>query len=237
MIEFAGIRFRGLTLDDVFAVRDRFTHIATVNAEYIVRANEDERLHRILEKSIATFDGQVPYMVARWRCKNRNFSKISGSELVYHICERAAQRQERVFLLGGMEDSNAQAVQILRERYSNLTIDGFSPIFCPYPFPKTHSELILARLRAFKPDYLLVGFGAVKQDYWIDDNRGELDKIRVKLAVGSGGTFEMVSGKMKRAPRFIQGIGLEGIYRLVCEPRLFRLKRLILSLRFLRYVK
>jgi N-acetylglucosaminyldiphosphoundecaprenol N-acetyl-beta-D-mannosaminyltransferase len=236
MIEFAGIVFRGLTLDDVFAEHNGLAQIVTVNAEYIVRANEDERFGRIVNSGVAVFDGQVPYAVARWMNQGRRFDKLPGSELVYHICERAARRGERVYLLGGLADSNARSVQTLRARYPDLAVDGFSPPFVPYPFPEDHDARIAERLGSFRPQYLLVGFGAVKQDFWIDDQRRELERLGVKLAIGVGGTFEMVSGKIKRAPRLLQRLGLEGVYRLAREPKLFRLKRLVLSVRFLRYV-
>lgn len=236
MIEFAGIAFHGLTLNDVFSERNGLTQIVTVNAEYIVRANEDEHFGQVVNNGIAVFDGQVPYLVARWKCKHRSFEKISGSELVYHICERAARRSECVFLLGGFADSNARSVNRLRAQYPGLMIDGCSPTLRPYPFPHDHDQSILERVGRFRPHYLLVGFGSVKQDLWINDHRQELERLGVKLAVGVGGTFEMVSGKLKRAPRVVQRLGLEGVYRLFKEPKWFRLKRLLLSVRFLRYV-
>lgn len=236
MIEFAGIAFRGLTIADLFSVSTRLAHIVTVNAEYIVRANEDARLGRIIRGGIATFDGQVPYLIARFRNAGRSFDKIPGSELIYHICERAAERDERVFLLGGMPDSNFRAIEVLRRRYCGLQIDGDSPPHAQYPFSLEHNAAIMATVQSFAPHYLLVGFGAVKQDYWIDDHRDALADIGVRTAVGVGGAFEMVSGKLKRAPRLLQQLGLEGVYRLLREPRLFRLKRLLISLKFLRYL-
>ncbi|MBI3774548.1 MAG: WecB/TagA/CpsF family glycosyltransferase [Gammaproteobacteria bacterium] len=236
MIEFAGIAFHGLTLDDVFSERDGLAQIVTVNAEYIVRANEDECFGRIVNKGIAVFDGQVPYLVARWKYRHRHFDKISGSELVYHICERAARRGERVFLLGGFAESNARSVDRLRAQYPGLMIAGCSPTLRPYPFPHDHDQSILDWVGRYRPHYLLVGFGAVKQDLWINDHRRDLERMGVKLAIGVGGTFEMVSGKLNRAPRIVQRFGLEGVYRFAKEPKWFRLKRLLLSVRFLKYV-
>jgi N-acetylglucosaminyldiphosphoundecaprenol N-acetyl-beta-D-mannosaminyltransferase len=72
--------------------------------------------------------------------------------------------------------------------------------------------------------------------YWIDDNREELDAMGVRIVVGVGGAFEMVAGKPKRAPRVLQLLGLEGVYRFLKQPEPFRLRRLIMSFRFLRYV-
>ncbi len=236
MVKFANMVFRGLTREDVFLEREGLSHIITVNAEYIVKANENEKLREIINSNIATFDGQVPYAIARWKFRKSQFDKIPGSELIYDICMRAMQRGERVFLLGGMEDSNALSVNVLGTRYPGLTIEGYSPPIMSYPFQEDQNESILIKLRDFRPDFVLVAFGVVKQDYWIDDNRKMLEHIGVKFAVGVGGAFEMVSGKLKRAPRLFQIAGLEGVYRLLKEPKFFRLKRLMLSLRIFRYI-
>lgn len=236
MVKFANMIFRGLTHEDIFLERKELSHIITVNAEYIVRANENKRLREIINNNIATFDGQVPYIIARWKLKKIKFEKISGSDLVYDICERAMHREERVFLLGGMKDSNSLSVNILSGRYPGLAIKGYSPPTMSYPFSKESNESILIRLRDFHPDFVLVGFGVMKQDYWIDENRKILENIGVRFVVGVGGVFEMVSGKLKRAPRLFQAIGLEGVYRLLKEPKIFRFKRLILSLRIFRYI-
>ena len=74
-----------------------------------------------------------------------------------------------------------------------------------------------------------------KQEYWIDDNRKVLEKIGVQLAIGCGGTFDFVAETIKRAPVFIQEIGMEGIWRLIMEPKWFRLKRILLSFKFFYY--
>jgi N-acetylglucosaminyldiphosphoundecaprenol N-acetyl-beta-D-mannosaminyltransferase len=236
MLEFAGVSFRGLTLADVFCEEQGLAHIVTVNAEYIVLAHQNARLARIMDQGISTFDGQVPYALARWQNPGSRFEKLPGSELVYHICARAQERGQRVFLLGGKADSNSEAVRTLQRRYPGLAVGGYSPPHAPYPFPAAHEADIAAHVCAFAPHYLLVGFGAGKQDYWIDDHREELATRGVKLAVGVGGSFEMISGRLKRAPRIVQRMGLEGVYRLLQEPRLFRLQRLLVSARFLLFV-
>jgi len=236
MVDFAGIVFRGLTLDDVFAAEPAFAQVVTVNAEYIVLAHENERLGNIVRRAITTFDGQVPYTLARLTNKHQRFEKLPGSELLYHICERALARGERVFLLGGKAESNRGALEALREKYRGLAVDGWSPPHAPLPFPAEQETFIMHCLESFRPQYVLVGFGAGKQDFWIDEHREALASLGVKRAVGVGGAFDMVSGKISRAPRYIQRLGLEGVHRLLKEPKWFRVRRLIISLRFLRYL-
>ncbi|MBB6091263.1 N-acetylglucosaminyldiphosphoundecaprenol N-acetyl-beta-D-mannosaminyltransferase [Povalibacter uvarum] len=236
MIEFAGLKFRGLTLEDVFETRAGLTQVVTVNAEYIVRAHENPRLRQIIDDAIATFDGQVPYLCARWRHPRTKFEKIPGSELIYDLCSHAAANAERIYLLGGSEQSNRAAARKLRELYPGLQVEGHSPAQMAYPFSPEVNRDLLRRIEAFAPHHLMVAFGALKQDFWIDDQRQALAAMGVRLAAGIGGTLDMVSGQLRRAPKWMQTLGLEGVYRLVREPKLFRVKRLITSARFFRYV-
>lgn len=233
---FAGLIFRGLTKEILLEESDTLKFVITVNAEFIVKANENERFKDIINSNYAAFDGQIPYIIAKSKYKGIRFEKISGSDFIYDACKYAEEHNKKIFLLGGYPDSNKLAAKNLRKMF-NIKIEGFSPPFEPYPFDKKHNDFILEHIIKFKPDFLFVGFGAPKQEFWIDDNKEFLENTGVKLAVGSGGTFEMVSGKFKRAPKFIQKMGLERLWRFIIEPKLFRLKGILTSLKFFYYVR
>jgi len=231
------IIFKGLKKDFILSLLESkkdLNVIITVNAEFIVLANEIERFRRILNENISTIDGQIPYFFLKIKKKGVEVEKISGSDLIYDICERASKLKLRVFLLGGLETSNKISQQRLKELFPGLIINGYSPPYSPYPFPKQHNEKILKILKDFSPDVLFVAFGAPKQEYWIDDNKTFLKKIGVRLVIGVGGTFELVAGIEKRAPKFIQNIGLESLWRLYQNPRRFR--RFLRNLKFFKYV-
>jgi N-acetylglucosaminyldiphosphoundecaprenol N-acetyl-beta-D-mannosaminyltransferase len=166
---------------------------------------------------------------------NFDFEKLSGSDIIYDFCEYAGKNNLRLFLLGGKEESNAMSVKIIKEKY-HVEVDGFSPDFEDYPFSERFNRSCIEKIKNFKPEILFVGFGAPKQEYWIDDNKDFLSKIGVRYAIGCGGTFDFVSGNVKRAPLFIQKIGLEGVYRFLREPNRTRFKRLVDSLRFFKYL-
>ncbi len=234
-IKFANLTFRGLKKEEILKYEKKLKFIVTCNAEFIVKANENEKFRKIINKNYATFDGQIPYFLAKLQNKNINFEKISGSDLIYDFCKLAKEKDYKIFLLGGYEESNKLAMKKLRKRY-NIQIDGYSPPYEPYPFSKENNENILKKIKNFKPDILFVGFGAPKQEFWIDDNKKFLEKIGVKWVIGSGGTFEFVSGKIKRAPKIVQKIGLESVWRFLMEPKWFRLKRLLISLKIFKYV-
>lgn len=231
---FANIKFSGVTRDQVFSQDRKLKIIATVNTEFIYKAERNNRFLNVLNQCCTTFDGYWPYLMAK--VKNRkNIEQISGSDLIYEFSSFAKNTNKRMFLLGGYEESNSVAVKRLKEIY-DIQVSGFSPEHKPYPFDYDHNEKIKAELKKFMPDILFVGFGSVKQELWLYDNKEFLNNIGVKWAVGCGGTFEFVSGKIKRAPKIMQMLCMEGLWRLISEPNIYRLKRLLLSVYITKYL-
>jgi N-acetylglucosaminyldiphosphoundecaprenol N-acetyl-beta-D-mannosaminyltransferase len=169
------------------------------------------------------------------RYQQFDFEKLSGSDMVYDFCEFAQKNNYKIFFLGGKQESNQSAVHSIKEKY-NIAIAGYSPNFENYPFSYHFNDSCLNAIKQFKPEILFVGFGAPKQEYWADDNMAILSKVGVKYIVGCGGTFDFVAHKVKRAPVFIQKIGLEGVYRFLQEPNKLRYKRLIDSFKFFKYI-
>lgn len=203
--------------------------LVTVNSEAIVRSQTDLKLAKIIAENYASIDGQIPLWLFKFRYPNSPIIKISGSDVIYPLCEWAADNSKKVFLLGGKSDSNIKAIEKLRNLFPNLKIDGYSPEYAPYPFDMILNHEILSEIKSFSPYILFVGFGMGKQEYWAYDNIQVLKSIGIKLIIGCGGTFEFVSGNIKRAPKLIQRIGMEGVYRLFQEFKWFRFKRLLMS--------
>lgn len=226
--------FSGLTRESLLRDSPKLKIVVTVNAEFIVLANEDETFRKIICDNYSTFDGQIPFALARRKFPHVKIEKISGSNFIYDICANAKQFNKRVFLLGGYTASNQGAISVIREKYG-IEVEGFSPDYQPYPFNAGHNQIIIEQIQKFKPHFLLVGFGAKKQELWINENKDFLDDIGVKLAVGVGGTFEFVSNTIKRAPLWVQSIGMEGVYRFAKEPNLLRFKRLMTSIKIFKY--
>lgn len=235
-INFANLKFRGLVKEKLLEESDGLKFIVTVNAEFIIKANNDEDFKKIINDNYSTFDGQVPYFLAKKQNPNIHFEKLSGSDLIYDFSTMAKEKKKKIFLLGGYEESNTKAIEKLKKDYS-IEIDGLSPEYKPYPFDDEHNNNILNKIKIFKPDVLFVGFGAIKQECWINDNKHFLEDLGVKWVVGSGGTFEFVAGLIKRAPAWIQRVGMEGIYRTIKEPNLLRFKRIFLSFKVFKYIR
>jgi N-acetylglucosaminyldiphosphoundecaprenol N-acetyl-beta-D-mannosaminyltransferase len=145
--------------------------------------------------------------------------RVAGSDLVPLLIDLAAERNYRLFFLGASEESSRQAVANLRKSHPGLALAGFySPPFNPL-LEMDHDE-IRRRILQAKPDLLFVSFGCPKQEKWIAMHYRHLG---VPVAVGVGGTIDLLTGQLKRAPRWMRRTGSEWIFRLVQEPqRLFR---------------
>lgn len=239
MAEIAGLKFKGLDRHHLLGnhcehCRDVVGHdgirfVITANAEYIVRAQKERRLRNLLYNKITTFDGTIPCWIARVLNPKIKIEKISGSDLIYDVAELAMKEQKKLFLLGGHHDSNRLSVERLKKKYPGLLVAGFSPEHANYPFPDKISQSIIEQIDDFKPNFLFVAFGVLKQEYWIEDHLHYLEDIGVNFVVGCGGTFDFVSQRITRAPKIIQKAGLEGVWRLMKEPKWFRVKRILMS--------
>lgn len=234
-MDLCGINITCPSTDYITANMSSTSIVVTVNAEAIVRAQNNLKLKKIINQSLTTIDGQIPLWLYRMKYGHQSAEKVSGSELIYTLPSFASEHNLKVFLLGGKKESNKLSIKNLRNRNSKLTIDGYSPEYHPYPFPESVNRQIFEHISHFKPDILFVGFGMGKQEFWAYDNLDKLTKLNVKLIVGCGGSFEFASGKIKRAPQFIQNIGMEGVWRLLNEFKWFRIKRLFISTKIFYY--
>jgi N-acetylglucosaminyldiphosphoundecaprenol N-acetyl-beta-D-mannosaminyltransferase len=146
--------------------------------------------------------------------------RVAGSSLIWSLPERAAQDGASVFLLGGNEGAADDAADILRERHPDLSVAG---TMCPpFGFDRDDDQLdaIDARLREARPDVVFVGLGFPKQEKLIRRLRKVLPEA---WFVSVGISFSFVSGEVRRAPTWVQRVGLEWLHRLFQEPeRLFR---------------
>jgi len=211
--------------------------IVTLNAQIICLANTNEELFNFVNDNYATIDGEIPLKFAKIlkRKDFKNVEKLSGSEIIYDFCEYAKKHNMKLFFLGGLEESNKNAVKKIKEKY-NIAVAGFSPQYENYPFSTKFVDNCFREMEKFRPDIVFIGFGAPKQEFFMRDNMERLKKCGVKYAIGSGGTVDFVSGKVKRAPKIISKVGLEGVYRLFQEFNKARVKRLIKSFGFFKYI-
>ena len=151
--------------------------IVTLNAQIICLANTNEELYNFVNSNYATIDGEIPLKVGKiFRHKRfKNVEKLSGSEIIYDFCEFAKKNKMNLFFLGGMEDSNRQAVLNVKRDYG-IEVGGFSPKYENYPFSKEFVDSCFKEMDKFKPDIVFIGFGAPKQEFFMRDNIDRLKK-------------------------------------------------------------
>ncbi len=185
-----------------FFVDGRQHTIFTPNPEMLVDAQKDKEFQKILNSgSLNICDGKGIELVSRGKLK-----RIPGVDFLLDICRFAAEERKRIYLLGSLDGEVLQKTKrMLEEKFSGIQIVGIDP-----------SDGDMEQIRAVAPDILFVAFGHGKQEKWIYENLLKLPSVRV--AMGVGGAFDMLSGKTHRAPRLLRRFGLEWLWRLMIQP-------------------
>jgi N-acetylglucosaminyldiphosphoundecaprenol N-acetyl-beta-D-mannosaminyltransferase len=206
-----------VTTEETLALIDQFVReggphqICTVNPEFIMMAQQDDDFKRILMHTALNIPDGIGVLWAARRVGHPLRERVAGSDLVAQIADRSQQTGWRIFLLGAAEGVADRAANILRGRYPQANIVG---AYAGSPRAEAEAE-IAARIRSSKADVLLVAYGAPKQDKWIARN---IAATGAAVAMGIGGSLDFIVGTQKRAPRAVQRVGLEWLYRLVREP-------------------
>jgi N-acetylglucosaminyldiphosphoundecaprenol N-acetyl-beta-D-mannosaminyltransferase len=216
------VRLQSMSIDDLLSTSvTELKHIVTVHSEMFVYAHENPAFEEILKHTVNTIDGRIVLWLCSRIYPGQNLRKMSGSDFIYNLADHAAERRERVFLLGSDAGANRGTVEALKLRCPDLTVEGYSPSFCANIQDQTWNEDILSRIANFRPAHLVVCFGPVKQETWISQNANYLFGLGVRCAYGLGGTLDFVSGRKKRAPKWIQMAGAEWLFRVITEPTRF----------------
>jgi N-acetylglucosaminyldiphosphoundecaprenol N-acetyl-beta-D-mannosaminyltransferase len=184
----------------------------SVNVDKLVKARHDPALRRIInESSLINADGMPVVWASRLLGKPLK-QRVAGVDLFDALLARAAQRGWRVYLLG----ARAEVVQELQrrccERFPSLVIAGARD---GYWRPEQESE-IAAEIGRARADLLFVALGSPHKERFLERWQSAM---RVPFAMGVGGSFDVLAGKVKRAPRWMQNSGLEWLYRFLQEPR------------------
>jgi N-acetylglucosaminyldiphosphoundecaprenol N-acetyl-beta-D-mannosaminyltransferase len=189
--------------------------VFTPNVDHIVLAEEDPRLRDAYGRANLSLADGMPVVWAARLLGQPVPEKVSGSDFVPALLERAAERQWRVFFLGGAPGVGTLARDKLRERLPGLAIVG---VHAP-PIDVDDSaqrEDLIARIREASPHLVFVALGAPKQEIWIDRARASL---RPAVLLGVGASLDFIAGTMPRSPRWMSDAGLEWLFRLAREPK------------------
>jgi N-acetylglucosaminyldiphosphoundecaprenol N-acetyl-beta-D-mannosaminyltransferase len=229
-IAILGVPFDNVTTDDTLRligemiVSRKPHYLATANVDFVVQAQSDLELRRILfDAHLVVADGMPLVWASRW-LGNPLPERVTGSDLTPLLLALAEEKGWSVFFLGGTEQSVEQARVKTLAKHPKLRLWAYSPPLGRLGDAQTDDPMnnaeILRRLREAKPDILLVAFGCPKQERWIYAN---YIVAKVPVSIGVGATIDFLAGTMRRAPAWMQKTGLEWIFRMLQEPqRLFR---------------
>ncbi len=189
--------------------------VVTADASMHVQAATDPELLRIVREADLVTPDSTGILWAARRLGAPLRERVSGVDLAELLCAASAAEGVDIFFFGAAPGIADAAAEEMRRRYPGCRIVGTADGFLRSP---DHEATLLARLRDLKPDVLLVAMGIPRQEKWIKAHQKELG---IPLCMGVGGTLDVFSGQVRRAPLWMQKRGLEWLYRLWMNPRKF----------------
>lgn len=189
--------------------------VVTLGTEMVVHAQSDEKYRGVVNASALSLCDTVGLLaVARSRgAKLRE--RVAGVELIEHVCARAAKENLPVFLLGGAPGIAERAADALRSRHPGLLVAGTRDGY----FRDDESPEVAAAIRAGGARILFAGMGFPRQEFWLSQY---LVQTGCGVGIGVGGSFDVISGNVRRAPELWRKAHLEWLYRLLKEPQRWR---------------
>lgn len=200
--------------------------VATANAEMLMRATHDGALRRILQgAAMVTPDGAGTVWAAH-HLGHAMPERVAGYDMVQELMREAPVKHRRIFFFGSAPGVADKAKKKAEQLYPGIEIVGTRNGF----FTAADEPAIIEEIKAAHPDILLAALGVPKQEKWLAKH---LEKLGVPVSIGVGGTFDVMAGVMKRAPRWMQRAKLEWLFRGMMQPqragRLLALPRFVLK--------
>lgn len=209
-------------LEQVIEQRQRH-QVVTINPIMIMEGLRNPEFRRVLQGAeLNVPDGAGVVWAARYTGKSVA-ERVAGIDLMHELLARSERKGYRVFLLGADQATIVEAVDKLRTRYPGIQLAGYRNGY----FGSEQDSEVIEQIRQTKPDLLFVGRSLLTQEPWIAQYKEQLE---VPVMMGVGGSFDVIAGKLKRAPMIFQKLQLEWFYRLLQEPK--RLGRMLALPRF-----
>lgn len=217
-VELFGVRVHRLTMTQAVQTVESFLRdreprqIVTADTSMLVMAQHDAELRRIINQAALVTPDSFGVTWAARRLKRPVIERVTGVDLMAQVCARCADNGWRPFLFGSAPGVADEAAERLSARFPGLSVAGTQHGY----FGPEDEEQIVAQVAASKADILFVAMGIPKQEKWI---ARYLPRLGVSAAVGVGGSLDVFSGRVKRAPLWTQRCNVEWLYRLCSNPR------------------
>jgi N-acetylglucosaminyldiphosphoundecaprenol N-acetyl-beta-D-mannosaminyltransferase len=216
-----GVPFTPLTLAETVAAVSSLvesgqpTYFVTANTHYVMLTDQNPDLRAFNACAAFILADGAPLVWASRRQRSQLPERVAGADLIFELSAEAARKGYRLFLLGGAAGVAEESARRLQARYPGLQIAGTeAPPFRELT-PEEQTALV-DRIRAARPDILLVAFGQPKGERWIGRH---LERLGVPVTVQVGASLDFAAGRIRRAPSWMQRVGLEWVFRLALEPR------------------
>ncbi|MBI5621667.1 WecB/TagA/CpsF family glycosyltransferase [Candidatus Falkowbacteria bacterium] len=223
-VDILGLHINQISWPETFDVVKNFLTdgrqhtLVTLNPEMVVLARHDPEYKTILNQADITIPDGIGLIFASWFLgKGKLRQRLPGVDLSWKIAELAAASGQTLYLLGGQNGVGQRAAAEMQRHFPRLMVYSGGD--------NLHSDdpQIITDIQNKQPTILLVAFGQRAQEFWIAKNISRLPSVRI--ALGVGGTFDFISGQVKRAPRAFRSLGLEWFWRLLMQP--WRIGRII----------
>ncbi|MBI4776770.1 MAG: WecB/TagA/CpsF family glycosyltransferase [Deltaproteobacteria bacterium] len=187
--------------------------IFAVNPEKSITAPKDTVLRSAMCSADVIIPDGIGVVLAARILHAKRIQRITGVDLMQRICDLAAQKGYRVFLYGAKEEVNKKAAAQLQRKFPGLQVAGR----CNGYIAESEMGALIERINELRAQILFLALGSPKQELWFAKHKDALTTVRV--CQGIGGTLDAITGQVKRAPRIVQKLGLEWLYRLATEPK------------------
>ena len=198
-------------VDDTVAAREPGNYVLAMNPEKTFALRRDRQLGDFFEDAALLLPDGIGVVLAARFLHGARIGRVPGADFMQEICRHASEKGYRVFIYGATEEVNVASVAKLKQRYPGLQIAGRANGYVS----SDAMEALVDEINDSEADILFVALGSPRQENWMRDNGPGL---KVPLCLGIGGTLDTVVGKVKRAPKVFQRLGLEWFYRLMCQP-------------------
>ncbi|SUB84153.1 Putative N-acetylmannosaminyltransferase [Pragia fontium] len=215
-IDISGFRDMSQFVDYLFSDGDmKNGTLVAINAEKVMTAEQDKALRELIDAAEYKYaDGISIVRSIRRKYPDANLQRIAGADLWEALMERAGQKGIPVFLVGGKPEILAETEQKLKSQW-NVNIVGSQDGY----FKPEDRDALFERIWASGAKFVTVAMGSPKQEMWMRDCRKVYPDA---LYMGVGGTYDVFTGHVKRAPKAWQNMGLEWLYRLLSQPTRWR---------------
>jgi N-acetylglucosaminyldiphosphoundecaprenol N-acetyl-beta-D-mannosaminyltransferase len=217
-IDIMGCQIDNLSMEETLKTIEGFIqsgkphqHVV-VNVDKVVKANRDPELRRIINDcALVNVDGMPIVWASRLLGKPLK-ERVTGVDLFDALMQHSAKKGWRIYFLGATEEVVSSVKQLYEKKYPTIAIVGYRNGY----WTSTEEPQVVEQIKAAQADLLFVAISSPKKEQFLDRYQADM---KIPFAMGVGGTFDVMAGKVNRAPIWMQKYGFEWFYRFLQEPR------------------